>query len=106
MNKVMKFLVIILEEVGQKYCNPGEHIVHEYYVQTLTMNSRVAAYRKSLYTEDCNFNDFKADTYDTYEEAECVANSLKKSFPQLNLKVVNMTDDEFVEHSTACLKRT
>ena len=103
----MKFLVMILEEVGQKYCNPGEHIVHEYYIQTLAINGRVGAYRRSLYTEEYTHSsdDFKADTYDTYEEAECIADSLKKSFPRLNLKVVAMTDDEFIEHSTASLKR-
>lgn len=98
----MKYVPVILEEVAQKYCKPGEHIVHEYYIEPLRLDGKITAYRSSLYTED---GDFLCARFSTLEEAVEWKEEFNRVFPGLNLKVAALTDDEIYQLSIACLKR-
>ena len=99
----MKYVPVILEEVAQKYCLPGEHIVHEYFVQTKRIRESVAAYRRSLYTDE--YNDFSCDRLSSVEDARKWKNEFKKKFPGVKIKVRLMTDEQIYQESLACLKR-
>ena len=98
----MKYVPVILEEVAQKYCKPGEHIVHEYFVQTQWLREGMAAYRRSLYTDEY---DFSCDRLSSPEEARKWKNDFEKEFPGVNIKVLAMTDEQIHQKSVACLKR-
>lgn len=98
----MKYVPVILEEVSQKYCKPGEHIVHEYFVQTQRRGEGLTAYRRSLYTDEY---DFSCDRFSSVEDARKWKNEFKKEFPDVKIKVRIMTDEQIHQESIACLKR-
>ena len=109
----MKYVPVILEEVGPKYCKPGEHIVHTYYVQTLRLREGLNAYRRNLYTEmstlSFNEQDFYCDRFKTMEEALAWKNEYERHFPLEkweSLEIRPMTDEEIFQHSIGGLKRT
>lgn len=98
----MKYVPVILEEVAQKYCKPGEHIVHEYFVQTQRLREGMTAYRRSLYTDEYNFS---CDRFSSSEEAGKWKKEFEKEFPNVKVKVRAMSEEQIYQESTACLKR-
>lgn len=98
----MKYVPVILEEVAQKYCKPGEHIVHEYYVQTQRLREGMTAYRRSLYTDEYNFS---CDRFHTLEEARKWKTDFEREFPDVKNEIRELTDEQIYQESTACLKR-
>lgn len=101
----MKYVPVILEEVSQKYCKPGEHIVHEYFVlrpNPRTSAGELLAYRRSLYTDEY---DFSCDRLSSPEEARKWKKKFKKKFPNVKIKVCVMSEEQIYQESIACLKR-
>lgn len=104
----MNFVPVMLEEVAAKYCKPGEHIVHEYFIENKkTPDGNVGAYRRSLYTYEpsAGVDGFSCEKFPTMEEALNWKKEFDQHFPNKVIEIRELSDEDIHNLSLAGLKR-
>ena len=106
------YVLVCDETANKKYCKSNEKIVHRYYLELKkNSNGHVTAYRRSLYTRDIDYNEtiwfreFYCNLYKTKKAALADKKQMKETWPDLNLKVIKMTDEEITKESIESLVR-